>query len=210
MRANILTVAACSNDGPSFGSVRNSAPWLLTVGASKSDKSFVTTVKIGHEEFKGSSLTLLETEWLPLIEFPSLSVEIAAVSENRKKLEELEGKIVLCEDGDKVNFARSYAKGILYKTGDLEPYAKDTPILAKICRSERIDNSDMLIVPDFSGRGPNLIMDILKPDLCAPGVEIPVPCIRDGLTICTGTSFACPLVAGKAAIIKHEFEKKGI
>nr|POF25178.1 subtilisin-like protease sbt4.9 [Quercus suber] len=158
MRANILTVAACSNDGPSFGSVRNSAPWLLTVGASKSDKSFVTTVKIGHEEFKGSSLTLLETEWLPLIEFPSLSVEIAlrgllspsAVSENRKKLEELEGKIVLCEDGDKVNFARSYAKGILYKTGDLEPYAK-------------------------VGRGPNLIMDILKPDLCAPGVEIPVP-----------------------------------
>ncbi|KAK7860607.1 subtilisin-like protease sbt4.9 [Quercus suber] len=176
MRANILTVAACSNDGPSFGSVRNSAPWLLTVGASKSDKSFVTTVKIGHEEFKGSSLTLLETEWLPLIEFPSLSVEIAAVSENRKKLEELEGKIVLCEDGDKVNFARSYAKGILYKTGDLEPYAK-------------VGN---------------------QPDLCAPGVEIPVPCIRDGLTICTGTSFACPLVAGKAAIIKHEFEKKGI
>ena len=50
----------------------------------------------------------------------------------------------------------------------------------------------------------------LQPDLCAPGVEIPVPCIRDNYTISTGTSFACPLVAGKAAIIKHEFEKKGI
>ena len=50
----------------------------------------------------------------------------------------------------------------------------------------------------------------LQPDLCAPRVEIPVPCVHDGLTISTGTSFACPLVASKAAIIKHEFEKKGI
>ena len=59
MKANILTVAACGNDGPSYGSVRNSAPWLLTVGASKSDKSFVTTVKIGHEEFKVTSASLI-------------------------------------------------------------------------------------------------------------------------------------------------------
>ena len=113
------------------------------------------------------------------------------------RLEELEGKIVLCKDGDEVDLAiGSYAKGILYKTMDLEPYAKvndqlsvwfkkeefkkiqdsfakmrdgiiasgkGIPILSKICRSERINNSDMLIVPDFSGRGPNLIMkDIIK------------------------------------------------
>ena len=31
---------------------------------------------------------------------------------------------------------------------------RDTPILAKICRSERIDNSDVFIVPNFSRRGP--------------------------------------------------------
>nr|POE64686.1 subtilisin-like protease sbt1.6 [Quercus suber] len=38
MKANILTVAACSNAGPDYGSVRNTAPWILTVGASSSDK----------------------------------------------------------------------------------------------------------------------------------------------------------------------------
>ena len=101
------------------------------------------------------------------------------------RLEELEGKIVLCEDGDEVYFARRYAKGILYKTGDLEPYAKvgnrvwfkkkefktiqdsfakmgdgiiasrkHTPILAKICRSEWIDNSDMLVFLIFQGEDP--------------------------------------------------------
>ena len=101
----------------------------------------------------------------------------------------MEGKIVLCEDRDEVYFARRYAKGILYKTGDFEhgnrvwykkeefkkipnsfakmgdgivASGKHTPILAKICRSEWINNSGMLVVPDFSGRGPNLIMDILK------------------------------------------------
>lgn len=40
---------------------------------------------------------------------------------------------------------------------------RDNPILAKICKSARIDNSNVFIVPDFSGRGPNLIMkDIIK------------------------------------------------
>ena len=40
---------------------------------------------------------------------------------------------------------------------------RDNPILAKICKSERIDNSIVFIVPDFSRRGPNLIMkDIIK------------------------------------------------
>lgn len=52
MRANILTVAACSNDGPVYGSVRNTAPWILTVGASLSDKRFVTTVEIDTEKFE--------------------------------------------------------------------------------------------------------------------------------------------------------------
>ena len=51
MKANILTVASCSNDGPIHGSVRNTAPWILTVGASLSDKRFVTTVEIDNEKF---------------------------------------------------------------------------------------------------------------------------------------------------------------
>nr|POF25177.1 subtilisin-like protease sbt4.3 [Quercus suber] len=52
MKANILTVATCSNAGPVYGSVRNTAPWILTVGASLSDKRFVTTVEIDNEKFE--------------------------------------------------------------------------------------------------------------------------------------------------------------
>nr|POF25176.1 cucumisin [Quercus suber] len=70
MKANILTVAACSNAGPVYGSVRNTAPWILTVGASLSDKRFVTTVEIDNEKFEGSSFNPSETKWRPLIDFP--------------------------------------------------------------------------------------------------------------------------------------------
>lgn len=83
---------------------------------------------------------------------------------------------------------KNYAKGIWYKTEQVEPYTevhdkpwiwfkneefkkiqdcimaseRDTPILAKICRSERIDNSDVFIVPNFSGRGPIWLWTLLR------------------------------------------------
>ena len=55
-----------------------------------------------------------------------------------------------------------------------------------------------------------LLVFPLQLDLCAVGVEILVPYINDTYTIGIGTSFACPLVAGKAAFVKKEFEKKMI
>ena len=84
-------------------------------------------------------------------------------------------KGILCKTGDfepctkvgnQVWFKKEEFKKIqdsFAKMGDgIVASGKHTPILAKICRSEWIDNLDMLVVPDFSGRGPNLIMDILK------------------------------------------------
>lgn len=50
MKSNILTVAACGNNGP-YGTVANAAPWILTVGASESKKKFQATVEIGGKEF---------------------------------------------------------------------------------------------------------------------------------------------------------------
>lgn len=51
MKSNILTVAACGNNGPSYRTVTNAAPWILTVGASESKKKFQATVEIGGKEF---------------------------------------------------------------------------------------------------------------------------------------------------------------
>lgn len=51
MQSNILTVAAGGNAGPSYGTIRNVAPWILTVGASESKEIFETMVVIGGKKF---------------------------------------------------------------------------------------------------------------------------------------------------------------
>ncbi|KAK4728623.1 hypothetical protein R3W88_021611 [Solanum pinnatisectum] len=52
----ILVSCSAGNDGPFNGSVDNSAPWILSVGASTLDRKMKATVKLGNtEEFEGES-----------------------------------------------------------------------------------------------------------------------------------------------------------
>ncbi len=44
----------------------------------------------------------------------------------------------------------------------------------------------------------------------AVGVEVCVPTLSRGFALKEGTSFACPYVAAKAALIKRNFEERGL
>lgn len=44
----IVVVCAAGNEGPASRSVANTAPWILTAGASTVDRSFPTSIMLGN------------------------------------------------------------------------------------------------------------------------------------------------------------------
>ncbi len=57
-------------------------------------------------------------------------------------------------------------------------------------------------IGSYSSRGPNYSYNMLKPDISAPGtISAAEPGTGNGETVETGTSFACPVAAGSAALL---------
>ncbi|CAA7045372.1 unnamed protein product [Microthlaspi erraticum] len=96
----------------------------------------------------------------------------------------------------------------------LRSYVLSTPNpQGTILKSTTVKDKNAPVVASFSSRGPNtLFTDILKPDITAPGVNIlaaysplsptEVPGQSVDYYFMSGTSMACPHVAGVAAYVK--------
>ncbi|XP_073047776.1 subtilisin-like protease [Primulina eburnea] len=107
MEKGILVSCSAGNNGPSDRTVHNAAPWILTVGASTTDRKIRATAVLGNnEQFDGQSAfqpTDFPTTPLPLVyagtinKSDSLAPFCDPESLNRTSL--LKGKIVVCELG---------------------------------------------------------------------------------------------------------------
>lgn len=65
-------------------------------------------------------------------------------------------------------------------------------------------------VASYSSRGPNYSYNMLKPDMSAPGtITAAQPGTGNGQTQESGTSFACPLAAGSAALLLSQNRSLG-
>ncbi|CAN7114758.1 unnamed protein product [Brassica rapa subsp. narinosa] len=149
----------------------------------------------------------------------------------------VKGKVLVCSSRDTVGAVESVgAIAIIYKSDKpdvafIDPLpasglsekdyeslvsyieSTDSP-QATVLRTEAIFNQTSPVIGSFSSRGPNTIaVDILKPDITAPGVDIlaaysPVGELSDqdtrhvDYTVLSGTSMSCPHVAGVAAYVK--------
>ncbi|XP_006446947.2 subtilisin-like protease SBT1.7 [Citrus clementina] len=102
VKKGIFISISAGNWGPKPFSVVNDAPWMLTVGASTTDRSIVTSVQLGNQEtYDGESLlqgTGIPSEQLPLV-YPvtkNASATTNCPPETLKSID-VKGKVVLCQ-----------------------------------------------------------------------------------------------------------------
>ncbi|XVF73318.1 hypothetical protein PTKIN_Ptkin12aG0192000 [Pterospermum kingtungense] len=78
----IFVSCSAGNDGPSESTLKNTAPWIMTVGASSLDRSFPTIIKLGNEQtFRGASLYDGKgTKQLPLVYWKTAGVKFASIA----------------------------------------------------------------------------------------------------------------------------------
>ncbi|XP_014522913.1 subtilisin-like protease SBT1.1 [Vigna radiata var. radiata] len=99
----VFVSCSAGNSGPFSSTVGNVAPWIMTVAASYTDRSFPTQVKLGNGKlFKGSSLyTGKKTKQLPLVYVNSSKEHRTAQYCTKGSLDPkvVKGKIVACERG---------------------------------------------------------------------------------------------------------------
>ncbi|TYH00449.1 hypothetical protein ES288_A10G277600v1 [Gossypium darwinii] len=176
MKNGILTSNSAGNDGPFYASVVNISPWSLSVGASTIDKKFQTMVKLGNGKvFKAGAIGAL-----------------------------------IRDDGFK-DFAYTFVLPVsvlgVTDGSDILHYINTTKKAeATILRSTEEKDELAPYVASFSSRGPNILsLDILKPDITAPGFDILAAwseattvtgVINDKrivpYNIISGTSMSCP------------------
>lgn len=96
-------------------------------------------------------------------------------------------------------------------TAFLRPTPSETltiPSTAQMVISVAGYNSVFNSYAAFSGRGyvavDSALITYSKPDIAAPGVNIPAPGIFGGIEEFTGTSFATPIVSGAAALLMEQ------
>ncbi|KAG2567950.1 subtilisin-like protease 1 [Panicum virgatum] len=99
----VFICAAAGNTGPSPATLVNEAPWLLTVGASTSDRRFAASVKLGDKvEVEGQSLNDPNTtvgDPRPLVH----DVDGKCASESVLMAQNITGKIIICDAGGVVS-----------------------------------------------------------------------------------------------------------
>ncbi|XP_047331740.1 cucumisin-like [Impatiens glandulifera] len=206
MNKGILTTMPAGNEGPGLISIKNVAPWALTVAASASDRNYVTNLKLGNEKTLMGKIVICDE-----YNFGRATISAGAIG------------MVIQANVTKDNcdvFALPTTYLDMRSTGyNIMSYVSSSsnPI-GSILKSTQVFDFDASApyIASFSSRGPNPITPhILKPDLCAPGVKIlGAWTLANSLTrlqedlrrlpynIVLGTSSACPHVTDAAAYVK--------
>ena len=202
--ANVWTATSNGNDGPGAATVGGpaSVPWVTSVGASTTNRTFANSVRLGNGRIAtGISVTPGTTGMRPLVDAAALGNELCDSATPFSG--DVTGKIVLCLRGGNARVDKSLAVAnaggagmILYNPDDVmalvtdnhhvpsthvnlttglavKQYIASTASPTASLTAGKATKAQGSVMADFSSRGPNPVApDLIKPDVTAPGVNI--------------------------------------
>ncbi|KAG5582745.1 hypothetical protein H5410_053372 [Solanum commersonii] len=202
MEKGIFVSCSAGNDGPGSGTVQNGAPWILTVGASTTDRKIRAVVVLGNgAEYEGESafqptnfsrklLPLVNGKYCDLLHSIDVKGKIVLCDTKRGLYREQIARTVKSAGGAGMILMNNKEGGsttlavydvfsmtqVSYKDGqEIINYMKSTstPVATISYKGTKIGYKHAPTVGYFSSRGPCLqSQGILKPDIIGPGVNI--------------------------------------
>ncbi len=208
--ANVWVATSAGNDGPSAGTIGSPAavPWITTVGASTSDRTFKNTIRLGNGQLAtGVSITGGTRSAKPLVDAADLGNELC--DPVVPFTGDITGKVVLCLRGVVARVDKSLAVAnaggagmILYNPNDAQALVTDahfvpsthvnfttgSAVKAYIAAAGGAAKATLStgvaaptqgsVMADFSSRGENPV----APDVIKPDVTAPGVNILAGQT----------------------------
>ncbi|XP_006339270.2 subtilisin-like protease SBT1.7 [Solanum tuberosum] len=202
MEKGIFVSCSAGNDGPGSGTVQNGAPWILTVGASTTDRKIRAVVILGNgAEYEGESafqptnfsrklLPLVNGKYCDLLHSINVKGKIVLCDTKRGLYREQIARTVKSAGGAGMILMNNKEGGsttlavydvfsmtqVSYKDGqEIINYMKSTstPVATISYKGTKIGDKHAPTVAYFSSRGPCLqSQGILKPDIIGPGVNV--------------------------------------
>ncbi|KAK2982266.1 hypothetical protein RJ640_020818, partial [Escallonia rubra] len=227
----ITVVCSAGNSGPDPETVKNVAPWILTVAATTIDRDYETDIVLGGNKLiKGGGINFVDIGSSPI--HPLVYGSSAGKGgENEARYcepgsldrDKVQGKILLCENEGRRSFPydkfqeakRVGAVGLILiddvARNEPDIYYRTYPLTAVTSK----DGLEILSYIINSTRYSD--WNLLQPDVAAPGVNILAAWPGNdsssglpgkeppGFNIISGTSMSCPHVSGIAAAIKSRY-----
>ncbi|KAK6158069.1 hypothetical protein DH2020_005383 [Rehmannia glutinosa] len=197
MKKGIFVSCSAGNGGPKSHSLVNEAPWILTVGASTTDRKIVGIAKLGNQdEIEGETLNahpnFLATP-LPLVTADNLDIKGKIVLNEitepdrigiRQTSIQVDAAAFILMNNEKLGYTVKLSPDLSapptlhvsnFSGEKIKAYINSTsnPVATISFKGTIVGDKTAPAVAAFSSRGPNLASPgILKPDIIGPGVNI--------------------------------------